>query len=109
MKIDVNQPVMDLATGQPARFLDADATLRAVIIYVGQNPGSRDGPENPEEAAKAFDIAVRTATAPDGMLSLDLNEASFLKTRAYRMCFPLFAGTLDKALEAAAEAEATKK
>lgn len=108
MKINVDQPIIDLMTGKQGEFAGFPATLKAVIIYCGQMPaGQANAPEPPEEAAKAFDLAVRASSAPGGVMTLTLNEASFIKTRAYRLCFPLYAGALDKALEAAAEAEET--
>lgn len=104
MKINVDQPIIDMLTGKQGDFAGQPATIKSVIIYCGQMPAGQSGaPEPPEEAARAFDLAVRASTARNGSMTLDLNEASFLKTRAYRMCFPLYAGALDKVLEAAAE------
>lgn len=106
MRINVDTPIIDMLTGKQGEFAGFAATIKAVIIYCGQMPaGQASAPEPPEEAAKAFDLAVRASTARGGVMTLDLNEASFLKTRAYRMCFPLYAGALDKLLEAAADRE----
>lgn len=107
MKLAVDTPIMDLLTGEQANFMGSPATLRRVIIYCGQVPGAPQGAtEPPEDAAKAFELAMRAASAPkDGHMTLDVKEASFLKTRANSMTFPMMAGPLDMALEGASEGE----
>lgn len=111
MKLKIDVPIIDLmsADKKPEQIQPyGDATLRRVIVYCGSIPCPEpDGrPEPPESSAQAFSIASRAANVPvGGELELNVQEASFIKTRAYRLMFPKFAGPLDAAIEAAAATE----
>lgn len=109
MKLKIDAPIMDLQNPDAkAQFNGKDATLRAIITYCGAMPSPADrepgGNINVDAPAQAFALASRAANCKlFGDFELTVSEASFLKTRAYQMCFPQFAGAIDVALEAAAE------
>lgn len=109
MKLKINAPVIDVMTGNQAELPPFGVcTLRTLVCFVGSAPapGANGGVEPKEDAAMAFMLAARAAALPkddpNAEFELDLKEASFLKTRAYAVLFPKFAGPLDMALEAAA-------
>lgn len=118
MKLRIDQPVIDITQphgedGKPvqAKFNSQPASLRTIITFVCTTQGmtvdpqtKARTPETPAEAAEAYALGVRAYMTPvGGDLDLKVTDASLLKTRAYLILPPLYAGALDLALEQAAE------
>lgn len=109
MKIKVDEPVMDLLTGEQMELDGRKTVVRHLIIKAGTMPLQND-PENVGEAAAAWEIAARAAVVPiAGDLELSVDEASLIKTRAFKNLLLYAAGPLHAAIEQAADAEEREK
>lgn len=103
MKLKLDAPVNDLLTGEQRMMGATPVTVRVLVVRAGSSP-HQDDPTKPEDAVQAWTLASRAAAAPKGGdLELTVNEASFLKTRAFQVLFIDFAGPLHDAIEAAAD------
>lgn len=108
MKLKIDEAVLDLLTGEQMELDKRPTTLRHLIIKAGITPLQTD-PDHMEDAAQAYEIAARAAAVPTGgELELTVDEASFIKTRAFKALFVFAAGPLHAAIEAAAAQEAPK-